>query len=162
MMVLASSEKSSSEMGWPSSSRYEVNLRAWNAGPSATQMLRLPSWLKVHATRLEFLRASRFSGKGALSNASSETGFCAAAPGAMHANARASTIDLFIIISGRLLPAANFRNAILQQLIRGPARDQPFDGHARKVQRPGNPKHVALLRKAAVALLAHQGLYGQV
>src|ERR1700681_964988 len=152
-MVLASSEKFTSEMGWPPSSGCEVSLRAANAGPSATQMLRLPSWLRVQAARSDFLAAFRFSGNGALKSSSSEADFCAATAGARQTTANASTIHFFIIFSNRGLTAEN-SPAILQQLIRGPARNQPFDGHARQIERPGNPEHVALLWQAVVALLA--------
>src|SRR5262249_17199620 len=61
-IALPSSEKRTSEIGCPSSWRYEVSLRGVKEGPSATQILRLPCWLKVQATRLIFFAAVNSSG----------------------------------------------------------------------------------------------------
>src|ERR1700739_2324863 len=103
-MVFASTEKFTSEIGWPSSSRYGVSLRAAKDGPSATQMLRFPSRLNVQATRLAVLAAVKFSGKGTLISSSRVTPLCAHARGASHATVIPSKRTLFIsLISQRLL-----------------------------------------------------------
>jgi hypothetical protein len=62
-------------------------------------MLRFPSWLNVHATRLDVLAAVKFSGKGALMSSSKVTLFCARVQNAKHAVATVSTNHLFIFIS---------------------------------------------------------------
>src|SRR4029077_10936081 len=95
-ITLPSTEKFNSEIGSPSSSRYAVSLHALKDGPSATQMLRLPSWLNVQARRLAALAAVRFSGNGALMSSSTVTFFCAHAHVVEHATASTSTKHFFI------------------------------------------------------------------
>src|SRR5712664_921947 len=102
-MAFPSNEKFTSEIGWPSSSRYGVSLRAAKEGASATQMLRFPSCLNVQATRLPVLAAVRFSGNGALISSSSVTLFSAQAPGTNHTTGSRSKTHFFIFISECLL-----------------------------------------------------------
>src|SRR3954468_21157491 len=102
MIAFASAEKLSSEIGWPSSYKDAVSLRPLKEGPSATQRLRFPSWLSVHATRLDVLAAVKLSGNDALMSSSRVTLFCARVQSAKDTAATISTNHFFIFISGHV------------------------------------------------------------
>jgi len=103
-------------------------LRALKDGPSATQMLRFPSWLSVHATRLDTLAAVKLSGNGALMSSSRVTLFCARVQSAKHTCATISTNHFFIFISGHVFGTNPLR------LICRAARNQPLNRDLRHIQ----------------------------